>query len=257
MLAIGVVAVLAAQPAVAQPQPDALQGNWTATTGTATFSSRDGTTTEASPMAWEGIGETLAFRYERSRPARLHRFDVGFSAAGRFTYESPLRSTAGEASDSARWINAQYEYRRRILGRWLPDRINTGIGVQARGSMLAISRHLAPSIENDEREARFEGAPVLAARVRVSRHLAIEGAWAPGLIRVARLWIRQSADADGSIAQRAIGWSAETSLRADMPITPRASIVVDYLRTSEETDSHFHSFTAQTNRLAFGVRYGR
>jgi len=208
-------------------------------------------------MAWEGIGETLAFRYERARPSRLHRFDVGFSATGRFTYDSPLRSIAADANDSARWINVQYEYRRRILGRWLPDRVNAGIGVQARGGMLAISRHLVPSIENDEHEARVEGAGVVAARVRVSRHLTIESAWAPGFLRLARLWIRQSADADGSIAQRAIGWSADTTVRADLPITPRASIVVDYLRTSEETDSHFHSFTAQTNRLAFGVRYGR
>jgi hypothetical protein len=254
---IGAIAFLAAQPLAAQTPTDALVGSLTATVGAATFSSRDGTTTDASPMAWEGAGETLAFRYERSRPARLHRFDVGFSTTGRFTYESPLRSTAADASDSARWINGQYEYRLRILGRWLPDRINTGIGAQARGGFLAISRHLAPSIENDERELRVEGAAVLAARVRVYRHVTIEGAWAPGFIRLARISLQQSADADVSIVQRAIGWSAETSLRADVPITPRTSIVVDYLRTSDETDSHFHSFTAQTNRFACGVRYGR
>jgi len=254
---IGLVAVLAAHSAAAQTPSDELSGNWSATVGTATFSSRDGTTADASPIAWEGTGGTLAFRYELSRPARLHRFDVGFSTIGHFAYESPLRSTTADASDSARWINGQYEYRIRILGRWLPDRINTGIGAQARGGMLAISRHLAPSIESDEREAWIEGAPVLAARVRVFRQLTIEGAWAPGVVRLARIWLEQSAGTEESIAQRAIGWAAHTNVRADLPMTARASIVVDYLRTSEETDSHFHSFTAQTNRLAFGVRYGR
>ncbi len=259
-LVIGVVAVLAAHPAAAQPQSDALSRSWTAIAGTATFSSRDvarfGPPADASPIAWEGIGETLAFRYERTRPARLHRYDVGFSTTGRFTYDSPVRSIAADASDSARWIDGRYEYRRRILGRKLSDRIDAGIGVQALGDILAISRHLAPSIESDEREGRVGVAGILAVRVHVSRRLAIEGVWANGL-RLARISIRQSANADGSIAQWGGGWSTDTSVRADVPITPRASIVVDYLRTGEGTASHFHTYAAQTNRLAFGVRYGR
>jgi hypothetical protein len=43
--------------------------------------------------------------------------------------------------------------------------------------------------------------------------------------RLASIGRRHSGDADRSIAQWGGGWSTDTSVRADVPITPRASIV--------------------------------
>jgi hypothetical protein len=150
-------------------------------------------------------------------------------------------------------MSARYEYRRRILARTLPDRLDAGIGIQALGDLLAMSRHLPPSIESGEREGRVGFAGVAAARVRVSRRLTIEGAWINGL-RLARLQTRHETDATESVNLWGGGWLTDTRARADLRVAPRASIAIEYARTGEGTAAHFHSYAAATDRVALARR---
>ena len=229
------------------------------TAGARSFSYRDvarsGPPVDASPIAWEGAGETVAARYERSRPARLHRYDIAFTSTGGFAYETPLRTEAADDRDSARWLAGRYEYRRRWFSKVLPDWIDAGIGAQAIGGTLSMTRHAEPALESHEHDVWIGGAGVLSARLQRWRRLAIEATWANG-IRIAHTSISRPA-ADGAAEGVGPGWLTDTAVRADVALTARASIVVEYAWTGEGLLSTHHGYAFSTGGIVAGVRYGR
>jgi hypothetical protein len=194
-------------------------------------------------------------RYERTRPARLHRFEATFASAGRFSYDGPLRSEPADAHDSARSFGGLYEYRRRWFSNVLPQWLDAGIGARGLLDSVSMSLHLPPSLESSERDDRFGGAVVLGARTGRWRRIALDVDWANG-VRIAHVTRTHTAESSAATGWGP-GWLTDATVRADVALSPNASIIVEYLRSGNGVLSTHHGFAAQSNGIAAGVRYGR
>jgi hypothetical protein len=247
------------RPAAAQSSTDPPSTAWSIAAGRVAFSMEDvartGPPVDASPIAWEGSGGGLTARYERTRPARLHRYDLRFSSLGRFAYETPVRTETADSQDAAWWLGGRYDYRRRMLSRVLPSWIGAGIGARALADLISMTQHAPPSIEREERGFRFGGAGVLSARLQRWRRFVMEVEWANGL-RLAQVSQRHSA---GTSAETGFGpgWLTETTLRAEAALTSHAALLVEYTRIGDGVLATHHGYAAQTSGLMAGVRYGR
>lgn len=248
-----------AQPPAASATPTAPIVDWSAAAGYQQFIYRDvaraGPPVDASPIAWRATGPTLTLRVDRSRPARLHRWDVAMSIGNRVSYASPLGVVDGGAGDRLIHVGGRYEYRRYLLANRLPEGVDVGLGLQGLGDVLSMSRHVPPSIEASERDVRGGGAWVAAVRLRRWPTFTVEATWVNGAV-LARVWQRHSADAAASVSGWSGGWLTDTSMRADVRVARGTWLVVDYVRTGEGLFSTHHTYAMQSGRLSVGVRHG-
>ena len=258
------LAAVAAPGANAQttvrPEPTiAPVGDWSVVAGYQDFTYRDvarvGPPVDASPIGWRTSGPALALRRDRSHPARLHRWDVTLSLGEHASYVGPVGSVDGGSGDQLTRVGVRYEYRRYLFVDKLPKWFDAGLGAQAIGDVLSMSRHLPPSIEVGERDVRAGGALVAAARLRPWPRLAVEAAWANGAV-LARIWQHHSAGAAASVSGWGGGWLTDLSVRGDLHIAGRSSLIVDYVRSGEGLLSTHHEYAAQSGRLSVGVRHG-
>jgi hypothetical protein len=79
--------------------------------------------------------------------------------------------------------------------------------------------------------------------------------WASG-IRIAHVTRTHTAEPSDALGWGP-GWLTDLAVRADVALSPSASIVVEYLRSGDGVLSTHHGFAAQSNGIAAGVRYGR
>ena len=239
-----------AQPPTASGTLAASTVDWSAAAGYQEFTYRDvaraGPPVDASPVAWREIGPALTLRVDRSRPARLRRWDVAVSLGERASYVGPLGLVDGGSGDRLIRVGGRYEYRRYLLANRLPRGL---------GDVLSMSRHLPSSIEFGERDVRAGVTWVAAVRLRRWKRFTVEATWVNGAV-FARVWQHHSADAAASVSGWGGGWVTDASVRADLRIARRASLVVDYVRTGEGLFTSHHSDATQSGRLSLGVRHG-
>ena len=77
----------------------------------------------------------------RERPFRLHRFDVAFSAAAGFVYDTGIGTIPRPDEESARFLEGGYEYRRYFARAIGIRSLHAGVGVRGGGERRTFERH--------------------------------------------------------------------------------------------------------------------
>lgn len=231
---------------------------WTVASGIAQFSVRDivgsGLPVDASPVTWSGAGPAIDISHERMSPARLRRFEFIVARAGRFSYDSLLRSREAAGDDHAFSLEGQYEYRRGVLKRKMPSSLDLGIGVRATGAYLSLTRRVDPSLDIGLSTASAGAAFVVAARIGGERRVRADVAWANGILFGS---LRPRGGIDSSYASSGGGW--QTDLVAGVRVRVASSVAVTgtFFDRGESLLSSHRGFSTDRTQLTVGVMYAK
>jgi len=261
------VASLAAARAGAQTGPDTTGQSgapqaisWSVEAGYETFWLRTiGRTTpraDASPASWDGDGPSLAVRYDRATPKRLHRFSLSFASAGHFVYDAIVRTFPRSPDDHVVRVGGQYEYRRYPFRNLWIGGLDVGVGVQGLGEYMSSTRHVDPSIEIGKSEIRLGTAIVAASRFHRWQKLDVEVAWVNGIV-LNRTHGDHSEDAQAAYVQWGGGWLTDLALVATVPVSRRAGIQASFLRSTQGFYASHDQYASGHSRFLVGMTYGR
>ena len=265
LISFGLV-VTSEKAASAQPTPPAgtlgpvANVSWQVEAGRDTVALRDiartGTPVDASPVAWSGDGPALLVRHTRPSGRRQHRFELTATHAGRFAFKSPLESIARPAGDVFNRVEARYEYRRYLFSNVLVRGLDIGAGLQGGGTRTQLTRHFDGDLEVRESRIAFRTALVAAVRFRWGSRFGFEVDWANGG-HIDHATERHSADAGSNITRSGGGWLTDLVVAADVAISQRASIAIQYLSSDEWLFSSHRNFTTARRSWNVGVVYAK
>src|SRR5262245_19952059 len=135
---------------------------------------------DGSPVVWRGSGPTLTVGHERSRPFRLHRFEVTASTDGGFVYETGVDVTPRPGGDSATFVAGRYDYLRYFRRHLFVDGVQAAIGVRGLGERRVLKHHYGGDIALDETDVTGTVAYIAAVRVTRFRRLGLDVELADG-----------------------------------------------------------------------------
>jgi hypothetical protein len=237
----------------------AVPSGWSVSAGPERFSFRDisrsGPPADASPVAWEGSGPSLAVAYTREGPRRFHRVNLDIARASSFAYTGPLRSADAEPSDHVLRLEGRYEYRRYFLDDLFTRGLDVGVGVQGIARRLALTRDTTVG-GREEADTTAAIACSLAARWHRSPRWSAEVAWVNG----GALLHRRESQTGATEFEHAAwggGWLTDLAVQGAVRLTDPWSLTVAYLRTGEGTATSHNSYAFDRRRLVAGVTYAR
>lgn len=217
---------------------------------------RSGTPVDASPVAWRGDGPAFLLQHRRLKGTRAHRFDLSGMRASRFTYRTPLETLKRPDEDSYGRVEGRYEYRRYLFSDVFMDGLDIGAGVQGGGSQFWLTRHIPGDLKVSESRTSFVTALVAAVRFRRESRFGVEIGWANGG-HIGRSSEHHTADPAASRTRWGGGWLTDLVIAADVAVTRRASIALQYLRTDDGLMSSHRGFTSARRSLTVGVTYAK
>ena len=242
-------ATLFANPSFAQSTPA-----WTVTSGIEQFALRDiarsSPPVDGSPVAWSGSGPMVLVAHDRSSDTRTHRFEFLFANAGSFSYDSPLRSYAGDAGDQARVFEGRYEYRRLMLSSKLPSWVRASIGVRGSGSHLSLAHVVAPQLSVGYATTAGGAALVVAATFWPAQRLSMTANYTNGLLVGWLQPVNASSSSGG-------GWTTDLALTAAFRLTPRVALTGGYFNRGDTFLSSHRGLSTDQQQFSVGVTYAR
>jgi hypothetical protein len=257
-LALALATMLPAA-ARAQSTSSTSEAAWRASAGYETFSFRDVARSrppvDGSPLRWDGSGPIVTVDYERTRPLRLHRYEVSVAAHGDFSYETGAGTVPRPSDEGTSFLEAQYDYRR-YLARELGVRgLHAGVGVRGAGERRVLTHHYG-GVTLTETDISGSIAIVAALRFRPGNRFSAEAEWTNA---AALLHGRQRREADVSIENSGWGggWVTDLGARGELRIAAHVAAVVSYLKRGEGLLFDLRSYTDGRQRVMAGLTYAR
>jgi len=211
---------------------------------------------DGSPVVWRGDGPTLTAGHERSRPFRLHRFEVTASTDGGFVYDTGVDVTPRPGGDSATFVAGRYDYLRYLRRHLFVDGLQAAIGVRGLGERRVLKHHYGGDVALDETDVTGTIAYIAALRVTRFRRLGLDVELADGLT-LAHGTQRHRSDVESIDVSWGAGWRTDVAARADVRLTSRTSIQVSYRREGEGLLFDHRSYTSGRRGVMVGVIYAR
>jgi hypothetical protein len=240
--------------------PLAVRSDWSAAAGYASFAFRDIAITsrpmDGSPTTLEGGGPAVAGRYERSRRARRHRFDVTFARASGLEYVTSVDRVPVPAGDRATRIEGTYDYRAYPARDVAISGLDLGIGLQSALAWRRISRQYAPDIGHSRSEREAGIAAVAAARLGRWPRAELEVAWTTGLA-IARSHQTHTGDSGVDVGYWGGGWRSDLAFEGRLPIARNTHLGCRYVLGRIWRASSHHTYSAGHGQLTLGVLYVR
>lgn len=245
------------------PSTDTLldsRSDWGVSGGYATFAFRDIAITsrpmDGSPTTLDGGGPSLGARYERSRRARRHRFDVTFARASGFDYVTTVDRTAVPAGDHASRFEGTYDYRAYPARDVLVRGIDLGLGIQTGVAWRSTSRRYALDIEHSRSEREAGAGGLVAARLGRWPRAEIEIAWTAGLA-IARSSQTHTGDSGVDGTYWGGGWSSHLAFEGRLPVARHVHLGGRYVVGRIWRMSDHHTYSTGHAQITFGVLYVR
>lgn len=254
-----VLTAWAQSPTAVDAGPRHIEHSWGVSGGRDTLALRDiartGTPVDASPVAWRGSGPAFLLQHRRVNGSHMLRFDLSGMQAGRFAYRTPVETVTRPASDSFRRLDARFEYRRYLFSDVLVRGLDIGAGLQGGAAQWWLSRHIDGDLKATESRSGLTTAIVAVVRFRRPSRFGVEIGWANGG-HVGRSSERHSADA-ARYTRWGGGWLTDLVLAADVAVSRRASIGLQYVRADDGLMSSHRSFTSARRSMTVGVTYAK
>jgi hypothetical protein len=235
------------------------QSTWSVSAGPEHLSFRDisrsGPPADASPVAWEGAGPSLAGAYTREGTRRFHRVTVDLARTSSFDYAGPVSTAPAPGGDHALRFEGRYEYRRYFLDDLFTRGLDVGAGVQGIGRRLSLTRGTTTGQHHRADTSAAIGGTI-AARWHRSPRWAAEVAWVNG---GALLHEGESQDGARPFERTQWGgaWLTDLSMRVSVRLANPWWLSVEYLRTGEGTALDHESFAFDRRRFVVGVTHAR
>lgn len=253
------MAVCLGLPVAAQAQTAPADSTWRAWAGHDTFRFRDTAKSsppvDASPVEWRGAGPILGLDWDRERPFRLHRFDVAFSAAGGFVYDTGIGTIPRPDDESARFLEGGYEYRRYFARAIGIRSLQAGIGVRGGGERRTFERRRGGNELTDTTTAGSI-AGVAALRFRPAGRVSADVDWGNAAV-LTRGRQHLVAGTESEKASWGGGWFTDLTARVNVRVTERTSLAAAYGGRGEGWLFDLRAYTDERRRIVAGVTYAR
>jgi hypothetical protein len=217
---------------------------------------RTGPPVDASPVSWEGQGPVVYVSHDRGSRARLHHFEVAFTATSGFELRSPVRTTPAPDEDGVSRWGGRYEYRRyRWRDLWTKG-FDLGVGVEGSAERLSLERHFEPDIELRRTINQLGTAIVVAARWQRSERWSLRSMWANG-VTLGRATVEYRGGADTTGRDWGGGWRTDFEVGGDFRIASQARVTAAWFTSGEGRFESHDALTFGRSRVTVGVTYAR